>query len=462
MAGLRLVPASGAAAVDILGDSALVGRDPTCEVVISDGSVSRRHARLERRGDGWVVVDQGSANGTFLDSQRIIESPLSTGQEVRFGAIAYRVEIEGSEDDTGATIVTGGMPEVTVIQSAPLYPPPPAAPPPYPGGGPPPLPPRTVPPSPPPPAPRMGGYPPGPPPIGGAYPPPSPVPSMAPPPLPKKGRSPFFWIGLGCCGCLLLVLLVFGAIGGAAFFATRGAVDAVRAQIADIKAGDMEGAYRRMSDGYRDSHTPVDFAAFVARHPGLKENSDSTFTTRNIQNDKAHLEGYLMAASGAKESVAYDLVKSGDWKIDDIKFDGESAVTAPGGGQAGGEAGTAAGLQIETVDLRKDPTDTGVRVGIKVRVTGFSVRPDGDGFRMDLVEDLETLGPDGHRLPGFSRMALQTLKERTTHDSGASGEFTNTLNFTNNPAPGSYVAKLTIRDDVGKNLKTHEVRFDLP
>src|SRR5947209_5136996 len=111
MAPLRLVPASGAA-VELDTDSALVGRDPSCDVVVADGSVSRRHARLERRGEDWAVVDQGSANGTFLDSQRITESPLRDGQELRFGAIAYRVEIEGEE---GATVVTTGMPEVTVI-----------------------------------------------------------------------------------------------------------------------------------------------------------------------------------------------------------------------------------------------------------------------------------------------------------------------------------------------------------
>jgi FHA domain-containing protein len=456
MAGLRLVPASGAAAVDVLGDSALVGRDPTCEIVVSDGSVSRRHARLERRGDAWVVVDQGSANGTFLDSQRVIENALVNGQELRFGAIAYRVEIEGAEEDTGATVVTGAMPEATVIQGGPLYsppPPPPGTPPPYSGGGPPPLPPRVAPPPPP----RLGGYPPGPPPSGGTYPPP--VPSMGTPPLPKKGRSPVFWIGLGCCGCLLLVLLVVGIAGGAAFFATRGVVDAVRAQIADIKSGDMDAAYRRMSDGYRQSHAAADFTAFVARHPGLKENNDSTFTTRSIQNDKAHLEGYLIAATGAKESVAYDLVKAGDWKVEDIKFDGESAASAQAGG---GGASTGGALQIETIDLRKEPTDTGVSVTIKVRVTGFSVEPDGDAFRMDLVEDLETLGPDGQRLAALSRMALRSLKERTTQASGASAEFSNVLNFTNNPARGAYVAKLTIRDDVGKNLKVHEVRFDVP
>ncbi|HEY8151479.1 MAG TPA: FHA domain-containing protein [Vicinamibacteria bacterium] len=459
MAALRLFPASGAAAVEVSNDSTLVGRDATCDIVVSDGSVSRKHARLERRGDTWTVVDQGSANGTFVDSQRIVESPLQSGQELRFGAISYRVEIEGADDDMGATVVTSAMSEATVIQSEPLVPRPPVAHPPAPGTGPPPLPPRPG--SPPPPPPRMGGGPPGPPPLPGGYAAASPVPPMAAPPLtPKKGRSPVFWIGLGCCGCLALVLVFIGLVGGFAVFATRGVVEAVRAQITEIKAGNMDAAYKRMSDAYRQSHTEADFGAFVARHPGLKENSDSTFTTRNVVNDKAHLEGYLMAASGAKETVTYELVKAGEWKIDDIKFEGESAATAQAGGSGGGGPGDA--VQIETLDIQKEPAGTGTRVNIKVRVTGFAVKPDGDAYRMDLTEDLETVGPDGQRLPALSRMGLKTLRERWPQATGATAEFANTLSFINSPAPGSYTARLTIRDDVGQSIKTHEVRFDLP
>ena len=274
-----------------------------------------------------------------MDSQRVVESPLRSGQELRFGAIPFTVEIEGADDDAGATIVQSAMPEVTVIQSEPLVPRPPMAPPPT-GGDHRPCRPARAPHRPPPPPPRMGGAPPGPPPLPGGYAAASPVPPMAAPPLaPKKGRSPVFWIGLGCCGCLGLVVAGVALIGGAAMFATRGAVEAVRAQITAIKAGDMDAAYQHMSDSYRASHTSADFGAFVSRHPGLKENSDSTFNTRNVNNDKAHLEGYLMAASGAKETVAYDLVKSGDWKIEDIKFEGESAATAAHGGAGGADGG---------------------------------------------------------------------------------------------------------------------------
>jgi hypothetical protein len=58
-------------------------------------------------------------------------------------------------------------------------------------------------------------------------------------------------------------------------------------------------------------------------------------------------------------------------------------------------------------------------------------------------------------------MGLKELQEATAQATGASAEFSNTLNFTS-PAPGSYVARLTIRDNVGQTLKTHDVRFDLP
>jgi hypothetical protein len=425
--------------------------------------VSRKHARLDRRGEVWSVVDQGSANGTFLDSQRISESALRNGQELRFGAVPYRVEITGAEDDTGATIITGGLPEATVIQSSPLVPPPVShAPPP-----PPPLPPRVGSPPPPPLPPRVGGPPP--PPSGAGFPPApaypggSPVPPMAPPPAgPTKGRSPVFWVGLGCCGCLALVLAVFGIIVGGAFFATRGAVEAVRAQLAQIKAGDLDGAYKKMSPAYQQAHSAADFAAFVARHPALKENAYSTFSTRNVTNDKAHLEGVLVAKSGTKEAVTYELTRHGDWTIDDIKFEGEPASGTTADAGAGGGGGSSGDLQIETVDQSKEPGAGSVRVGIKLRVTGFSVRPDAEGFRMDLAEDLETVGPDGQRLPALSRMGLQTLREKTTDATGTSAEFNNSLTFPDSTPPGAYVARFTIRDHVGQHMKTHEVRFDVP
>src|SRR5687768_12394637 len=118
MAVLRLVPSQGPPIpLEITQDVAVVGREPTCDVVVSDGSVSRKHATIERRGESWALVDQGSANGTFVDSQRVTDVVLRNGQELGFGAMADRVEIEA--DDVGATIVTSGQ-EVAVIHDPPV------------------------------------------------------------------------------------------------------------------------------------------------------------------------------------------------------------------------------------------------------------------------------------------------------------------------------------------------------
>ncbi len=66
-AGARLrVRYAGAAIVLDESSSALnMGRDPACEVAVRDRRASRNHARIERRGEHFVLADQ-STNGTFV------------------------------------------------------------------------------------------------------------------------------------------------------------------------------------------------------------------------------------------------------------------------------------------------------------------------------------------------------------------------------------------------------------
>jgi pSer/pThr/pTyr-binding forkhead associated (FHA) protein len=48
-----------------------IGRHPASDVFLNDVSVSRRHAVVERAGDGVWVADSGSLNGTYLNGERI-------------------------------------------------------------------------------------------------------------------------------------------------------------------------------------------------------------------------------------------------------------------------------------------------------------------------------------------------------------------------------------------------------
>jgi hypothetical protein len=66
-----------------------VGRDPDCDITVpGDPTLSRVHALLEAVGRGWCVRDLGSANGTYVNGERITaEQALRSGDELRLGRI---------------------------------------------------------------------------------------------------------------------------------------------------------------------------------------------------------------------------------------------------------------------------------------------------------------------------------------------------------------------------------------
>jgi hypothetical protein len=137
----------------------------------------------------------------------------------------------------------------------------------------------------------------------------------------KKGKGPLFWIASGCCGCLLLGVLFSAVIGGFIYNVTSGAVDAVRTQLADLKAGNLDAAYGRFTEEYKARVSREEFEVLVSRHPGLRENADSTFWKRSVENARGEVSGMLTSTSGTREMVTYRLVKEGGaWKISDIEF----------------------------------------------------------------------------------------------------------------------------------------------
>ena len=62
------------------------GRHPDSMIFLDDITVSRRHAEIRQAaGGGYVVADAGSLNGTYLNRQRVEESPLHDGDELQIG-----------------------------------------------------------------------------------------------------------------------------------------------------------------------------------------------------------------------------------------------------------------------------------------------------------------------------------------------------------------------------------------
>ena len=70
---------------EAIGDYALIGRSPECDVFLDDVTVSRRHAELTRDGKVFTIRDLGSLNGTFVNRRRIESSVLEDDDEVQIG-----------------------------------------------------------------------------------------------------------------------------------------------------------------------------------------------------------------------------------------------------------------------------------------------------------------------------------------------------------------------------------------
>ncbi|MBL8861599.1 MAG: FHA domain-containing protein [Planctomycetes bacterium] len=76
------------------GDGATFGRGADCAVTLRDASVSRLHARLERAGERWRVVDVGSRNGLFAGPERLSAVELADGDEFRLGEVLLRFRVD--------------------------------------------------------------------------------------------------------------------------------------------------------------------------------------------------------------------------------------------------------------------------------------------------------------------------------------------------------------------------------
>jgi FHA domain/zinc-ribbon domain len=61
------------------------GRHPDSDIFLDDITVSRRHAIIERSGDGFTVRDAGSLNGTYVNRDRVEKAELRTGDELQIG-----------------------------------------------------------------------------------------------------------------------------------------------------------------------------------------------------------------------------------------------------------------------------------------------------------------------------------------------------------------------------------------
>lgn len=89
--------------MDVRSPLTHVGRGAHNDIVVSDESVSDSHAKLQRREDGWYVVDMGSTNGTYVGGKRIEgEAPLIGAPDLRFGGVKFIFRVPDGATAAGA------------------------------------------------------------------------------------------------------------------------------------------------------------------------------------------------------------------------------------------------------------------------------------------------------------------------------------------------------------------------
>lgn len=95
--------------IPLNGSKTTIGRLPENTVPIDDGSISLRHCEIFSRNGNVIVKDLGSTNGTFVNGERIVETPIKADQTLRVGNVEFRVAIQEAVKDVAVAAQASGV-----------------------------------------------------------------------------------------------------------------------------------------------------------------------------------------------------------------------------------------------------------------------------------------------------------------------------------------------------------------
>jgi len=88
----RLISPDGTQSFDLKERApVIVGRAPTCDLSVSDPTISRRHAELVVDEEQVTLRDLGSSNGTFVNGHKVAAATLEVDDLIAFGKVAFRL-----------------------------------------------------------------------------------------------------------------------------------------------------------------------------------------------------------------------------------------------------------------------------------------------------------------------------------------------------------------------------------
>jgi hypothetical protein len=309
-----------------------------------------------------------------------------------------------------------------------------------------------------------------------------------PPPPPKAGVGKY--IALAGVGCLLL-LGIIGAIVFLVFRLTAGPVDVVNKHLKALADGKIGEAYAMCSREFQKATSLEDYRNFVERYSILKNASKFSSNDRKIENGVANLNGKIEGKDDSSVPALFKLVKEGgSWKILYVNITAGPDATEPRrmtetpgvqqpeaqqqktpevdpGTQESNEstnqpATESSGYRIAEVKLDKQSSGNIITVKIEFKVFGFANDKSSGSARIHLIEDLETVDPQGAVVPDLTRKAIKELAESGSFEEYTVANFTNTLTIPTSYPTGKYTAKITVNDRIAEKTAETAVQFDIP
>lgn len=144
-------------------------------------------------------------------------------------------------------------------------------------------------------------------------------------------------------GCLIaagVFVLFIGAIVGVVFYATSGITDTADEFFAAAYDGDYDTAHSLTSQRLQEQGSPASLEQFLAAQ-GLDKVTETSWSSRNIENSTGSVEGTVTTESGAEIPILVEFVSENDeWKISYLE---PKRVGMQTSGSSGGQAGLGSG-----------------------------------------------------------------------------------------------------------------------
>ena len=82
----------------ITNKTTIIGRSEECNLRVPLLSISRQHCELIKSDDNLLMRDLASANGTYVNNQRVNEAALNAGDRITLGPTTFTVQIDGKPE----------------------------------------------------------------------------------------------------------------------------------------------------------------------------------------------------------------------------------------------------------------------------------------------------------------------------------------------------------------------------